>query len=68
MVSFHRIPWSASPGFSGQHGPVYAHGPEHYYVRILETVGSGAAYDEVCDLESLWKEKLGSRVKGLNRN
>jgi hypothetical protein len=45
-----------------------AHGPEQYDVRILETVGSGATLDEVCDLECLWKEKLGSRVKGLNRN
>jgi hypothetical protein len=45
-----------------------AYGPERYDVRILETVGSGATYDEVCDLESLWKDKLGSRAKGLNRN
>jgi hypothetical protein len=45
-----------------------AHGPESYDVRILETVGSGDTYEEVCNLESLWKEKLGSRVKGLNRN
>ena len=45
-----------------------AHSPEQYDVRILETVGSGATPDEVCDLESLWKEKLGSRAKGLNRN
>lgn len=45
-----------------------AHGPERYDVRILETVGSGASYDEVCGLESLWKDKLGSRAQGLNRN
>lgn len=45
-----------------------AYGPERYDVRILETVGSGATYDEVCNLESLWKDKLGSRAKGLNRN
>jgi hypothetical protein len=45
-----------------------AYGPERYDVRILETVGSGATYDEVCNLESVWKDKLGSRVKGLNRN
>lgn len=45
-----------------------AQGPERYHVRVLETVGSGATYEDICDLESLWKEKLGSRVKGLNRN
>lgn len=45
-----------------------AFGPERYDVRILETVGSGATYDEVCSLESSWKNKLGSRAQGLNRN
>ena len=45
-----------------------AHGPDQYDVRILETSGSGATIDDVYDLESLWKEKLGSRVQGLNRN
>jgi hypothetical protein len=45
-----------------------AGGAERYQVRVLETVGSGATYEEVCELESLWKEKLGSRVDGLNRN
>lgn len=45
-----------------------AHGPERYRVWVLETVGSGATYQDVCDLESLWKEKLGSRARGLNRN
>ena len=45
-----------------------AHGPELYHVRILETVGSGATDEEVYELESLWKEKLGSRATGLNRN
>lgn len=42
--------------------------PEQYDVRVLETVGSSATYDEVCNLESLWKDKLGSRATGLNRN
>lgn len=45
-----------------------AHGPERYRVWVLETVGSSATYEEVCELESVWKEKLGSRAKGLNRN
>lgn len=39
-----------------------------YDVRILETAGSGISIDEIYVLESLWKEKLGSRVQGLNRN
>jgi hypothetical protein len=45
-----------------------AHPPDHYDVRILETVGSSATRDDVYDIESIWKEKLGSRVQGLNRN
>jgi hypothetical protein len=45
-----------------------AHAPDDYNVKILETVGSSATMEEVCDLESQWKEKLGSRVQGLNRN
>ena len=45
-----------------------AYGPDRYRVWVLETVGSSATYQDVCDLESLWKEKLGSRAKGLNRN
>ena len=45
-----------------------AHRADDYEVRILETVGSSATLDDVCDLESLWKDKLGSRVQGLNRN
>lgn len=45
-----------------------ARSAEEYDVRILETVGSGASDDDICDLESLWKNKLGSRASGLNRN
>jgi hypothetical protein len=44
------------------------HAEDQFDVRILETVGSGASLQDVYDLESLWKVKLGSRVKGLNRN
>jgi hypothetical protein len=60
-------------GYADGHGGNVAlqklgHGPAGYDVRVLETVGSGATHNDVCDLESLWKEKLGSRVKGLNRN
>lgn len=44
------------------------HGAEEYDVHILETVGSGATLDDVYNLETLWKEKLGSRVQGLNQN
>jgi hypothetical protein len=45
-----------------------AHTADQYDVRILETVGSSATLEDVYALESLWKEKLGSRAKGLNRN
>jgi hypothetical protein len=45
-----------------------AHPPDEYDVRILETAGSAASPDDVYDLESLWKDKLGSRAQGLNRN
>jgi hypothetical protein len=39
-----------------------------YDVRILETVGTGLTRDDVFAIEALWKQKLGSRVRGLNRN
>jgi len=39
-----------------------------YDATILEIVGSDATIDDVCQRESLWKTKLGSRAKGLNRN
>lgn len=44
------------------------HGADQFEVRVLETAGSGASVQDVYDLESLWKDKLGSRVRGLNRN
>lgn len=39
-----------------------------YDVSILETAGSGLEREDVFDLESQWKRKLGSRARGLNRN
>jgi len=39
-----------------------------YDVAILETLGSGDDDSVVAALESAWKVKLGTRVKGLNRN
>ena len=45
-----------------------AHPADHYDLRILETAGSAATRDDICEVESLWKEKLGSRAQGLNRN
>lgn len=45
-----------------------AHPASEYDVCILETVGSSATFEDVCELESVWKQKLGSRVQGLNRN
>ena len=60
-------------GYSDGHGGnialrELAHPADDYDVRILETAGSGATVEDVCDLESRWKDKLGSRVQGLNRN
>lgn len=37
-------------------------------VAVLEVVGSEATNEEIFGRETLWKEKLGTRVKGLNRN
>lgn len=45
-----------------------AHGAEQYAVHILETVGSNASIEDVFAIESHWKDKLGSRAHGLNRN
>lgn len=39
-----------------------------YDVAILETTGNGLEESDVVALESRWKRKLGSRVRGLNRN
>jgi hypothetical protein len=39
-----------------------------YDVTILEVVGSGAIPEDVFERETLWKVKLGTRVKGLNKN
>lgn len=39
-----------------------------YDVSILETAGSGLDERAVLQLESRWKEKLASRLHGLNRN
>lgn len=37
-------------------------------VTILEVVGSDGTNEDIFDRETLWKQKLGTRVKGLNRN
>lgn len=39
-----------------------------YDASILEIVGSDATMEDVCAREVLWKQKLGSRATGLNRN
>lgn len=43
-------------------------GASAYDATILEIVGSDATVEDVCEREALWKIKLGSRAKGLNRN
>lgn len=45
-----------------------ARGAGDYDVRVLETAGSGVELEDIYAIEALWKEKLGSRVRGLNRN
>lgn len=45
-----------------------ARSAEAYDVSILETVGSGASLEDIYTSEALWKEKLGARAQGLNRN
>lgn len=39
-----------------------------YDVTILEVVGSSATLEDICARESAWKDKLGTRATGLNRN
>jgi hypothetical protein len=60
-------------GYANGHGgnvglKELSHAADQYDVRILETVGSSATTEGVYAIEALWKEKLGSRAKGLNRN
>lgn len=45
-----------------------SHHAGDYDVSVLETFGSNVSFEEACDLETVWKGKLGSRVVGLNRN
>ncbi|HVV81876.1 MAG TPA: GIY-YIG nuclease family protein [Kofleriaceae bacterium] len=39
-----------------------------YDVTILEAASSDATMEDICARETLWKQKLGTRVVGLNRN
>lgn len=41
---------------------------EAYDVCVLEVVGSNATAEDVFACEESWKAKLGTKVKGLNRN
>lgn len=41
---------------------------EAYDATILEVVGTDATADDIFARETLWKVKLGTRAKGLNRN
>lgn len=41
---------------------------EAYDVAILEVVGTNATAQDIFEREEAWKVKLGTRVKGLNRN
>jgi hypothetical protein len=42
--------------------------PENLYFSILQRVSPDAHPEEVIALESSWKERLGTRVYGLNSN
>lgn len=60
-------------GYGDGHGGNLAmrelgHAADNYDVRILETAGSGATDIDIYGLESHWKDTLGSRAQGLNRN
>ncbi len=43
-------------------------GEADYHVTILEVAASSASVDEIIGLENRWKEKLLSRIHGLNKN
>lgn len=43
-------------------------GHASYQVSVLEVVAPSASQDEVLRIEGLWKEKLGTRLHGLNEN
>ncbi len=42
--------------------------PSHFYFSILEIVPATTTADGVIDCENRWKEKLGTRQFGLNKN
>lgn len=59
--------------YSGGHGGNVAMkelgaSAEAYDAAILEVVGTDATSEDIFARETLWKVKLGTRVKGLNRN
>ncbi|WP_428264155.1 GIY-YIG nuclease family protein [Haliangium sp.] len=39
-----------------------------YDVTILEVAASTATVEDICQREAMWKQKLGTRESGLNRN
>jgi len=62
--------WS---GYANGHGgnvalKELAVAPAEYDVSVLEVVGSDVTRDEILHRESIWKNKLGTRATGLNRN
>lgn len=60
---------SYGDGHGGNKGmKAFGRSADEYDVAILETAGSGATVEDIYTLEARWKEKLGSRATGLNRN
>jgi hypothetical protein len=43
-------------------------GKPPYHIVVLETASHTSSHDDVLALESIWKDKLGSRAYGLNAN
>jgi hypothetical protein len=60
-----RLLGYADGGTNGNRGLVRGH---RYQVSILEVVGTGASDITIEKIEAEWKDKLGTRVHGLNKN
>jgi len=60
-----RLLGYAEGGTNGNRGLTRGH---RYQVSILEVVGTGASDITIEKIEAEWKDKLGTRVHGLNKN
>lgn len=55
---------------SGDGGNIALKSRDHsdYQISILEVAGTASTYEDIIQMENLWKSKLQSREMGLNRN